>query len=315
MRHTAAGGVGSTFTSAPPGVVVNSERPVYGVDFSGARDAGANVWVTTADVTADGLRARDCAPAVDALAGYYDGDPTVDRDATLAALRAFVAARDPTATVALDVSFGLPAAVARGALDVETWRQTPAAVADFDSASAFADACTAWTRDHADGATYLKRETDAGTGAFSPYHFFVKHQTYRAARHVLAPLIEADAVRVAPMDDVGGAAGAGDAGTRDDPDRPRLVEIYPAATLAAVDAHREGYKGDDAEHRRRRVANLEVLCDAGVVLDDGFPRERVLDDGGGDGLDSLVAAFAAWRHAGDPTPDGPWDPLEGFIYI
>jgi hypothetical protein len=271
----------------------------------------------------------DCAPATEACADRYEADPTPARDATLAALRRFLAARGPGSLVAVDVSFGLPAGLAEH-LGAGTWREGVARVAAFDSASAFADACREWAASDAagEGGVYRTRLTDERTGAFSPYHFFVKHQTYHAARAVLDPLVRAERVHALPMD-----AGAADGS------RPLLVEAYPAATLDALGLHRESYKESGTAARTRREANLDGLAAAGVALPPEFPRERVLADEDGDALDAVVAAAAAFRnaragaggHDGDrgddrdagavATPAGlvppadVWDPLEGYIYV
>ena len=298
---------------------------VYGVDFSGARDAGRNVWVASGAVDdatgaagdAPRLRVADCAPATEACADAYDGAPTAERDATLAALRRFLAEREPGSLAAVDVSFGLPAALAEH-LGAGTWREGLARVAAFDSADSFAGACREWAASDAaagDG-VYRTRRTDDLTGAFSPYHFFVKHQTYHAARAVLAPLVRAERVHVLPMD-VDAADGS----------RPLLAEAYPAATLDALGLHRESYKESGAAARTRRTANLDGLAAAGVELAPGFPRERVLADDGGDALDAVVAAAAGFRNARTDAADGPddptgpvpppdaWHPLEGHIYV
>lgn len=279
--------------------------PIYGVDFSGAADAGANLWLAAGRATEPALRVEVCAPAVEVLADWYDGPPTTDRDATLAALRAFVRSLDAGSVVALDVSFGVPAPVAGGALDADCWVDALDAVAAFDSATAFSDRCVGWARGtgEVDG-TYVRRVTDELNGAFSPYHFFVKHQTYHAARTVLRPLVAGGDVHVLPM-------AAGEAGGA----RPILLESYPAATLEDLGLHRERYKGGGAGERTRRERNLDGLCDRGLGLSDGFPRERVLADEGGDGLDAVVAAFAAYRNRDDLTPETDWRPVEGHIYV
>jgi hypothetical protein len=299
---------------------------VYGVDFSGAREAGRSVWVASGvvvrgeDADAPRLRVTDCAPATAAFAAAYDGEPTPERDATLAALRRFLAGREPGSVAALDVSFGLPAALATH-LGAETWREGLARVAAFDSAESFAAACREWATSDAagsdgDGGVYRTRRTDERTGALSPYHFLVKHQTYHAARAVLGPLSRAGRVHVLPMD-----ADAVDGS------RPLLVEAYPAATLDALGLHRESYKASGTAARARREANLDGLAAAGVELAPAFPRERTLADEDGDALDAVVAAAAAFRNrptdatsrqddrTGPVPPSDAWHPLEGHIYV
>ncbi|MFB6268754.1 MAG: hypothetical protein ABEH83_02340, partial [Halobacterium sp.] len=215
---------------------------VYGVDFSGAEDAGDNVWVAELDVSGS-PELTACQRAPVALADCYDGEPTTDRAATLDALASFVASLPATAAVGFDFSFSVPARVARGALDAETWPEVADAVAGCADADAFAEQCVEWTQAHTDD-TYLKRETDAEWGAFSPYHFFVAAQTYHGIADVLHPL--RDQACVVPFD----------ART----DRPVVAEVYPAGTLDALGLCREGYKGRGEGETRRRERNVDGLA-------------------------------------------------------
>jgi len=258
---------------------------IYGVDFSGATRAGEKIWVTEAGVEDGTLRVRDCGRAPDFLGDCYDGEPTTDRGPTLAALAAFVESRGSAAAFGFDFPFSVPRAVAEGAFGADSWREVVSAVADCGDADAFAEACVEWTdANAADGATYLKRETDREHGAFSPYHFFVQHQTYHGVADVLAAV--ADEARVVPFDPP--ACGG-----------PVVAETYPAGVLDALGLCREGYKGTEAAHGRRRARNLDGLADLAEVSVPGGLRDRYLDDADGDALDSLLAAVAVFRNLGD----------------
>ena len=274
---------------------------VYGVDFSGASQAGESVWVTEATVTdSETLRVERCERADDFLTDHYPGEPTTDREPTLAALAAFVRGLDSRAAVGFDFPFAVPRAVAAGAFGADSWREVVAAVEECGDADAFAETCVEWTAtEREDDATYLRRETDETHGAFSPYHFFVQHQTYHGIADVLAPV--ADHARVVPFDDP--ATGSG----------PVVAETYPAGVLDALGLCREGYKGAEESHQTRRRRNLDGLADrTDVGIPDGL-RETYLGDREGDALDSLLAAVAVCRNR-DGWGHEPGS-LEARIYV
>lgn len=268
---------------------------VVGVDFSGARDARENVWVAECERRDGRLRLTALAPAAERLTP--DGP---DPAATMAALVEFLYGR--RGVVGLDCPVSLPAVVARG-LGAETWRELVEVVAGFDDASAFDAACQAATPGDR---TYARRATDAAHDSFSPYHFFVKRQTFHAVRDVLRPLVAADAVSVLPMDldRLGGER-----------HRPVLLETYPAAVFEQLGCHREEYKGDGARERARREANLDGLRAHVAVPERLGARARA--DGDGDALDAVAAAVGAELAVGaeaglEPETDA-WR-LEGAIY-
>lgn len=272
---------------------------IYGVDFSGAKRAGESLWLTESSVEDGTLSVRDCGRAPDVLADYYDGEPTTDREPTLAALAAFVRNQSDATAFGFDFPFAVPRAVAEGAFDAATWRDVVAAVADCGDADAFAEVCVEWTGANADdGATYLKRETDREHGAFSPYHFFVQHQTYHGVADVLAE-VEAGA-RIVPFDPPGTGG-------------PIVAETYPAGVLDALGLHREGYKGTEQSHEARRARNLDWLADLADVSVPEELRQRYLDDADGDALDSLLAAVAVLRNLGDWGHEP--DSLAARIYV
>ncbi len=102
-------------------------------------------------------------------------------------------------------------------------------------------------------------------------------------------------------------------------DKPWLLEICPASTLK-----REGmywpYKGKTDAHRAARASILERL-EATGTLSIPIPavRSAVLEDRGGDALDSVIAALAAFRALHTPvsfTLEGnDAYRLEGYVYV
>lgn len=269
---------------------------IYGVDFSGAREAGGNIWVSEVDVTDDDPTLVRCRPAVEGLESHYSGVLTTNREATLDALVSFVESRASESVVGFDFPFSVPERVARGAFDAGTWEGLLDGVANCANADAYAEACAEWAREHVDG-TYLKRETDAKWGAFSPYHFFVNAQAYHGMADVLAEIH--DTTTVVPFDERGSG--------------PVVAEVYPAATLDVLGLCREGYKGDDPGERRRRERNLEGLTERADLSVQPAVRERIVEDSEGDALDSLAAAVAAYRNVGEF--DYGTSNVEGRIYV
>lgn len=302
-------------------------RRVYGVDFSGAQDAGRHVWLASATRREAGLVVEGCFPA-----SALPGSGTAREDC-LPALRRFLAGADD-AVVGIDVPFGLPAEL----LDADSWsafaQSFPVPVSagtDGDSVgpSDWAAAC----RERAEGLdrerVELLRRTEAETGApFSPYNLRMRSATFHGIRSVLAPLVAEEAVAVLPMQPP-------------NPGQPWLVEACPAVTLDRLGLDGDGYKDDTAAARERRSAILDVLADGTAAsaeesaengaspqesVGNGAPvtvvpsvREAALADADGDALDAVLAAVGVTRalDRGEPVSPGTVDArtrLEGKIY-
>ena len=282
---------------------------VHGIDFSGSAAPGEDIWIASGEVADGHLRVTDARPAGEA----FDGE---GRRAVLRDLRAFLAGDGPDGggIAGVDCSFGLPRAVLPDEIArTDDWRAVLDWVAerfaDADGRS-FQSALKERARASDVDGVELKRATDRPTGASSPYSFITRYQTLHGLRDVLAPLVRAERVAVPPMllSDEGGDAG----------DRPAVVEVYPAATLRALDLPDRKYKDDgnypEGPARRERI--LDGLVDWGVRLD-GVPRGRLLSDAGGDALDAVVGTVAVARAVErdfDTNPDR-YDPLEGYIYV
>ena len=268
------------------------QHPIYGVDFSGAKDAGRRIWVARGAVEGDGLRILWCRQG-DELPGSGRG-----RDVCLGALVDLIR-RCGTSVWGLDFPFGLPAAL----VDEESWVSFVLAFPEtYGSADAFRQACR-----EAAGGRELKRVTDQEAKApFSAYNLRLFRQTYYGIRDVLHPLVRDDAVRVLPMQEAVS-------------EKSRLVEICPACTLKEAWVYQRPYKGREAAKREARIRIVEALEERGAVMLDDATRLKVIDDAGGDALDSVVAALAAAKAVRDserPAFD-PGDPyaLEGYIHI
>ncbi len=177
---------------------------VFGVDFSGAADAGRKIWIASGIIRGRGLRIEQCVRA-EALPGSGR-----DRDLGLTALRRFIAEAGASA-FGLDFPFGLP----RCLVVEKTWEDFLSAFSSrYPDAERFRRACQ-----RAAGGAELKRVTDRETRTpFCVYNLRLFRQTYFGLRDLLAPLVRGRRVRVLPMQRA--AAGI-----------PSILEICPASTL------------------------------------------------------------------------------------
>lgn len=267
-------------------------RRVYGVDFSGAADAGKKIWVTSGVIEGDALQIERCHRAED-LPGWGK-----DRDQCLAALRHFIG-KEQAGIFGLDFPFGLP----RALIKEESWEDFILSFPDrYSSPEKFREACRA-----AAGSSEFKRVTDRESHTpFSPYNIRLYRQTYFGIRDVLAPLVRGHLVCVLPMQSV--LLG-----------KPWVVEICPASTLKQENLYFP-YKGGRREHQVARTRILEEIEARGPLF---FPapalRLVVVDDRNGDALDSVVAAFATFRALLGLTRPASVDNdayvLEGYVYL
>lgn len=105
------------------------------------------------------------------------------------------------------------------------------------------------------------------------------------------------------------------------PVKPWLLEVCPASTLERMGL-RQPYKGPnkDRDKRANRAHILGEIENTGlVIIKASALRATILDDPGGDALDSVIAAFATLRvirssvHSG-VSATGNYV-LEGYVYI
>ncbi|UCG34229.1 MAG: hypothetical protein JSU68_06250 [Phycisphaerales bacterium] len=264
---------------------------ILGVDFSGAADAGTKLWICCGGMEREELRVESCFRGQD-LPGSAR-----ERDTCLRALRVFIARSGPSA-VGLDFPFGLP-----GALMPEgSWGDFAVCfAASCESPGAFRRECYERA-----GRRELKRATDVEARTpFSPYNLRLYRQTYYGIGDVLGPLVADEAVSVLPMQQA-------------KPDRPWLLEICPASTLKSLGMYAP-YKGRIGACRAGRERILSRLEGAGSLrVADEALREVVIEDAGGDALDSVLGAWATARGLRDglhlSVPATSVYAREGYVY-
>ncbi|MFQ5521150.1 MAG: DUF429 domain-containing protein [Candidatus Methylomirabilia bacterium] len=265
-------------------------RKVYGVDFSGAVDAGRKTWVAGGVIERNAFRIEGLGPAA-ALPGSGR-----NRDQCLPALREFIE-RQQACVFGLDFPFGLP----RELLAEASWEEFVLAFSRrYHSPEEFRSACL-----KAAGGSELKRVTDRDRKTpFSAYNIRLYRQTYFGIRDVLHPLVLHRLACVLPMQ-------------TPQPERPWILEICPASVLKQANLYAP-YKGATDSHRARRARILEEIMETQNLLVDSTRCSVVLDDRGGDALDSIVAALAGFRAlqsgAALTAPTHTAYTLEGYVY-
>jgi hypothetical protein len=273
--------------------MMDRER-VYGVDFSGAQDAGRRIWLAEGSSGVGRLRVERCYPAEDVPGSGRE------RAAALGALRRLFAG-SPGAAFGLDFPFGLPLPLLDG---VESWagfaRSFPG---DYPTAEAFRQACRAR---HPAGE--LKRRTDLETKTpFAAYNLRLYRQTYYGTGEVLSPLVRDGTACVLPMQ----ARCA---------DRAWVLEICPASTLKWAGLPAQQYKSRTELGRRTRAAILAGIEDTGEVeVASPALRAAIVAEEGGDALDSAIAAWATYRAVRaskiEPVDGLAMYALEGYVYV
>ena len=265
--------------------MASPSRRIVGVDFSGAAKAGNLIWLAEVEPTAKGLSVISCEPAAN-LPGS-----AAARQSALAALRNFIAAT-PDAIFGCDFPFSLP----RALIDEADW---PSFIAAFDHRDADA------FRDHfhrrANGREMKRRCDELARTPWCAYNLRLRHQSFHGIGALLRPLVLADRAIVLPMQQPRG-------------DRPWLIETCPASLLIAI-GHRPPYKG----RKQKDVRSALVSELVGRELFRPLPakiQRIVVDNAGGDALDSILAAVAtaaALKRIEAGKRDG--DALEGWVYF
>jgi len=270
----------------------DAPEQVYGVDFSGAQDAGKRIWIAGSTVEGGALRIDECRRGDD-LPGSGKS-----RDACLNALREFIRGQKASA-FGLDFPFGLPRSLVRQTVWDAFVLSFPG---EYPNPDRFRRTCR-----EAAGGRELKRATDREARTpFSAYNLRLYRQTYYGIRDVLHPLVRDRQACVLPMQ-------------KTVVDRPWILEICPASTLKQAGLY-VSYKGRMAKHRTARAHILEQLEGRDALsVPTASLRSTLLDDRGGDALDSVIGALATLRALCSPDllavgNESPYS-VEGYVYV
>jgi hypothetical protein len=276
---------------------------VFGVDFSGAIDAGTKIWVASGTIVSNVLKVEYCCQAKELLR-------TTERDQCLRALWQFISTQKDCA-FGLDFPFGLPRDLIPDLVKENSWEEFARSFGRrYPSPQEF----TRITHAIADGKEKWRKTDQKDKEARPPLPVNNRRlykQTYCGIRDVLAPLVREQLVCVLPMQGIS-------------PHIPWLFEICPASTVKKRLHIMSSYKGrtkeKDEEKYFVRKRILQKIEETGVLeLPESNLKSRILNDRHGDALDSVIAAFATFRALGDPAcftvPRTSPYALEGYIYV
>jgi hypothetical protein len=266
------------------------KRTVCGIDFSGAQDAGKRIWIACGDILDDVILISECFPAKDLPSSGQH------RDQAISCLRAFIR-KKRDCVFGLDFPFGIP----RVLVAEESWEEWLGVFPErYASPEGFKRLCCL-----ASNGKELKRATDVETKTpFSPYNLRLFRQTFFGVRDLLRPLIREKAVCVLPFQKPQGA-------------RPWIIEICPASTLK-----KEGfgfpYKGSGMNRRAAREKILRGMEKSSVVkVEKTSLHKRIIENRGGDALDSVIAAYATFKalNRGLTSETSAPYAVEGRVYV
>ncbi|HUQ80520.1 MAG TPA: hypothetical protein VM076_05275 [Gemmatimonadaceae bacterium] len=252
---------------------------VFGVDFSGAKQAGRTTWIARLDPDEDGAHAGFRLGALDRLDRLAG---TAERRDALAHLVRLVGA-SANALWALDFPFGLPVELfpprAR-------WPRQLALVREYAADDyGLGLECVRRARSLG-GKMHIRRQTDVDARApFDPYHYRIIYQTFYGIHDVLAPLWRDARTAVLPFQ----------YHRLDDADRV-LVEACPGSTLKRLGLPHQNYKqpaGGPLTRKRRLTRRRIVDAIAACVRVTPRARRVMMRDPGADAIDAVLAALGA----------------------
>jgi hypothetical protein len=262
-------------------------KTFFGIDFSGARDAGARTWIASARLNARKIQLLNVFPASSLPAG------NIERALTMRALQQFITS-EPEGVFGLDFPFSIHASqMAQPSwLDfAQTFQQR------FPNADAF-------YKSNGGAGNELRRQSDsAARTPFAPTNLRIYRQTFYGIRDLLAPLTISQRATVFPMQIPQSGL-------------PVLIEVCPAVTLRRLNLRLNGYKGTTEFARSQRIRIVDGLLKANLVLNHE-QMELVIANTGGDALDSVIAAFAsaqAWESGALARSYSSVECIEGVVF-
>lgn len=254
---------------------------VIGVDFSGARLSGHNAWLARVEIQAGCRRLKlvELLP-VGGLAG------SVDRDDVNAYLVDRISGSQSTLW-GFDFPFGLPVE-----LDLGSWSDQLRSLGRFDgNAKNYGHFLVERTRQAVD-AMHIRRVTDRESQTpFDCYHYRIIYQTFHGMRDILRHIHRAPETAVLPFQ-------YSKLRKQSAVVKRLVVEACPSSTLKRLGLpHRlykqAGVKPPTAEKVAVRKTILAALERFAVIS----PSQRriMLDNPGGDALDSVIAAIGVFQ--------------------
>ncbi len=247
---------------------MTAQSTFYGVDFSGAVEAGKKIWIARAEQRDGRLHITSLTRACE----LPNGDK--DRDSAYAALRKHVVSQPPALW-----GFDFPFSLHNHLIQRESWHDFAAKFADdYPTPESLYDKGRDAASELRAAKLSSRRAVDvAAKTPFPPHNLRLYRQTYHGIRDVLAPL--ARHANILPFN-------------AHDPARPALLEICPASTLKHLALYKS-YKGNKPDHISERRALIRAFDNKGVVIAES-DRERIIADNEGDALDAVIAAYCTF---------------------
>ncbi len=249
---------------------------IYGVDFSGAAKAGANIWIARTTASCKRLQLQQLSRLED-LAG------AAERTKALSYL-VFMINASGRSVWGIDFPFGLPVELAAMGT---TWDEQLAFIGRFEGdAKAFGRWCVAQAR-KIGTKLHIRRTTDTETKTpFDCYHYRIVYQTFHGMRDVLAPVARDD-VAVLPFqyDRLARATTI-------------VVEACPSSTLKRLGLPHQNYKqpaGGPLTAKRRQTRHLIISALKEFIELSESDRRVMMRNPGGDALDAVIAAVGTWQ--------------------
>ena len=247
---------------------------IYGVDFSGAKLAGENIWVARIEPRKSGYDLVELS-RLRALCG------TADREPALAHLVQMIAESE-RALWGMDFPFGLPIEVAPAGA---RWEEQLRFVRDWEGAYALGEQCVRRAKSLG-GPMHIRRTTDTESRTpFDCYHYRIIYQTYHGMRDVLAPLLRVPHTAILPFHY-----------RRLSRARRVIVESCPGSTLKRMKLPHQNYKqptGGPLTPKRLRTRRRILERLGAFIRISAADRRIIMRNGGGDALDAVIAALGA----------------------
>jgi hypothetical protein len=253
-------------------------RAVYGVDFSGARLAGRNMWVARIDSRRRGR------PVLTALDRFETLCGTAERSAVLTHLVGLVESSEH-ALWGFDFPFGLPVELFPAGA---AWADQFAFLAEWgEEAYACGLECIRRARLLGDR-MHIRRATDFDAKApFDCYHYRIIYQTFYGMRDVVGPLSRTRGTCVLPFQYRRLARA-----------KRVLVECCPSSVLKKLGLPHQNYKqpaGGPLTRKRKLTRHAILAALDGMVAIADRERRVMMRNPGGDALDAVIAAVGALR--------------------
>lgn len=291
---------------------------IYGVDFSGARLAGRNIWIARAEARPNSSRGGR-----NSRASSPEGSPvlrlvelsrleslcgTADREVALPHLVALIRHSD-RAIWAMDFPFGFPIEV------MAPGTRWPAQLEFLRAWGEDAYGVGLECLDRAKrlgGPMHIRRLTDHEAKApFDCYHYRIIYQAFYGMRDVLGPLAGTRGTAILPFHY-----------RRLPRARRALVESCPSSTLKRLGLPYQNYKqpaGGPLTPKRRRTRHAILAGLARHIQINDRHRRVMMRNGGGDALDAVIATVGGYQgwHAADhrAVARHPRYPREGRLYV